>query len=95
MEETGWQVTISGFLGFSTHFAPSNGVTYYRMSFVAQPVGFDTQAVIDPDIDLSQWMTLDEIRAQQQQLRSPMVLSCIEDYLAGRIFPLDIFRNSL
>ncbi|MDB3966775.1 NUDIX hydrolase [Porticoccaceae bacterium] len=95
MEETGWQVTISGFLGFSTHFAPFNGVTYYRMSFVAQPVGFDTQAVIDPDIDLSQWMTLDEIRAQQQQLRSPMVLSCIEDYLAGRIFPLDIFRNSL
>ena len=95
MEETGWEVTISGFLGFSTHFAPASGVTYYRMTFVAQPVRFDNQAVIDPDIDLSLWMTLDEIQERRHQLRSPMVLGCIEDYLAERIFPLDIFRNSL
>ena len=95
MEETGWEVSISGFLGFSTHFVPHNGVTYYRMSFVAQPVCFDDQAEIDGDIDVALWMTLEQIRAQQHQLRSPMVLGCIEDYLAKRIFPLDIFRNSL
>jgi 8-oxo-dGTP pyrophosphatase MutT (NUDIX family) len=95
MEETGWEVTITGFLGFSTYLAPANGVTYYRMSFVAEPVGFDPQSVIDADIDLSLWMSLKEIQAHSHQLRSPLVMGCIEDYLAKRIFPLDIFRNSL
>ncbi|MGB1334276.1 MAG: NUDIX hydrolase, partial [Porticoccaceae bacterium] len=70
-------------------------VTYYRMSFAAKPEYFNDRAVIDPDIDMALWMSLDEIRAQHENLRSPMVLTCIEDYLASRIFPLDIFRNSL
>jgi hypothetical protein len=65
------------------------------MSFVAEPVGFDPQSVIDADIDLSLWMSLKEIQAHSHQLRSPLVMGCIEDYLAKRIFPLDIFRNSL
>jgi len=95
MEETGWRGTLTSFLGISTHFAPASGVTYYRMSFAAKPEYFNDRAVIDPDIDMALWMSLDEIKAQQESLRSPMVLSCIEDYLAGRIFPLDIFRNSL
>lgn len=94
-EETGWRITLTGFLGISTHFAPASGVTYYRMSFAARPEHFDELAEIDSDIDRTLWMTLDEIKAQRQSLRSPMVLSCIEDYLAERIFPLDIFRNSL
>ena len=33
MEETGWEVSISGFLGFSTYFVPHNGVTYYQDIF--------------------------------------------------------------
>jgi 8-oxo-dGTP pyrophosphatase MutT (NUDIX family) len=95
MEETGWEVSIRGFLGISTHFAEANGVTYYRLSFVAQAVRFDETAVIDSDIDEALWMSLDEIKANKASLRSTMVLDCIEDYRAQRIFPLEIFRNGL
>ena len=95
MEETGWEVSIRGFLGISTHFAEANGVTYYRLSFVAQAVRFDETAVIDSDIDEALWMSLDEIKANRASLRSTMVLDCIEDYRAQRIFPLEIFRNGL
>lgn len=94
MEETGWEVAISGFLGFSTHRAAS-GVTYYRLSFVGNALRFDEQAVIDPDIDEALWMSVEEIQANRANLRSAMVLDCIEDYRAQRIFPLEIFRNAL
>ena len=95
LEETGWDVRIRGFLGFSTHYASRNGVTYYRLSFVAEPLGFNENAQIDQDIDYSLWMSLEEIRASKHSLRSDMVLRCIEDYCAGHIYPLEIFRDGL
>jgi hypothetical protein len=36
------------------------------------------------------WLTPDEIRATQKRHRSPLVLRCIEDYLAGKRYPLDL-----
>ena len=51
--------------------------------------------VIDPDIDFALWMSYEEIQQNLQQLRSPGVISCLDDYLAQRIFPMEIFRNTL
>ena len=92
LEETGWAVSLTGFLGIATYRAPSNGVTYYRHTFVASPVELDPYAQIDPDIDQALWMSHAEITQNRQHLRSPLVLSCLEDYLQQRIFPLNLFR---
>ena len=35
------------------------------------------------------WLTADEIRAREIEHRSPLVMKCVDDYLAGRRFPLD------
>jgi hypothetical protein len=35
-------------------------------------------------------MTVDEIREKQALTRSPQVLMCVEDYLAGKRYPLDV-----
>jgi len=88
-------VAITGFLGISTHRAESTGVTYYRLTFVANALHFDQAAEIDSDIDEVLWMSRDEIIANTERLRSPMALQSIEDYRAQRIFPLEIFRNGL
>jgi len=37
------------------------------------------------------WLTRDEVAALGPQLRSPMVLRCIDDYLAGKRYPLELF----
>ncbi len=95
LEETGWEVSITGFLGISTSYSSRNGVTYYRLSFVAEAVSFDAAAEIDADIDVALWMSLEEIEAEKHRLRSDLVWACLEDYRAGRIFPLEIFRNEL
>jgi len=94
-EETGWVVSLSGFLGIATYRAPSNWITYYRHTFVAQPIEFDPSAQIDTDIDEAVWMSYDQIESNLTTLRSPLVLSCLSDYLAGAIFPMEIFRNTL
>ena len=94
-EETGWTVELSGFLGILTSYNETSGITYYRLGFAAKAVAFNPEAVIDPDIDYALWMSYEEIQQNLDQLRSPGVISCLEDYLAGRIFPMEIFRNTL
>ena len=39
------------------------------------------------------WLSLDELRATRERHRSPLILQCCEDYLAGRRFPLDLLRH--
>jgi len=38
-------------------------------------------------------MTLDEIKATRERHRSPLILQCCEDYLAGCRYPLELIRH--
>jgi 8-oxo-dGTP pyrophosphatase MutT (NUDIX family) len=89
-EETGWRVKPTALLGINLYQAPSNGVTYLRTSFIAEPVIFDREAKLDKEIIEAVWLTYEEILARRDQLRSPMTLQVIEDYRAGKHFPLAV-----
>jgi len=92
LEETGWHVELTGLLGLYTYTAPSNGVTYHRYCFTGRPVRYDAEAPLDDGIIGPAWMTIDELR-QSEHLRSEMVLTCCEDYLAKPHYPLDIITE--
>ncbi len=90
LEETGWDVVLTRFLGIYTYTAPTRPeVTYYRMAYLATAVQHHPTRPLDTGILAAHWLTVDEIRASAQ-LRSPLVLRCVEDALAGRAFPLDL-----
>jgi 8-oxo-dGTP pyrophosphatase MutT (NUDIX family) len=89
LEETGYQVRPDYFLGLYTFTAPANGVTYYRFCFAATALERITDN-LDDDIIAAHWLTLDQLKERKHQLRSPLVLKCIEDYRNGRRFPLDV-----
>ncbi|WP_111496470.1 MULTISPECIES: NUDIX hydrolase [Marinobacter] len=89
LEETGWQVEPRHFLGLYTYQAPATGKTYYRMCFVAEALTHETDE-LDDDIIAAHWLTYEELKEQSEKLRSPLVMRCIEDYLAGRRFPLSV-----
>lgn len=95
MEETGWGVAITGFLGFSNAMSPTTGITYYRLVFIAEALNFNADAEIDNDIDSAEWMTLDEIKDPTNKPRSEMVHQAIDDFISGRVFSLEMFRNRL
>ena len=88
LEETGWSVRLDGIVGIALYMAPTNGVTYHRTTFFATPVSHDANRPLDSDIDGTVWLTLEEINAATDRLRSPMVLQVIEQYLAGHRYPL-------
>ncbi|WP_150913039.1 NUDIX hydrolase [Marinobacter halotolerans] len=89
LEETGYQVRPDYFLGLYTFTAPANGVTYYRFCFAATALTRITDN-LDDGIIAAHWLTVDQLKDRQDQLRSPLVLKCIEDYRNGRRFPLDV-----
>ncbi|PRB77133.1 NUDIX hydrolase [Pseudomonas sp. MYb185] len=91
LEETAWTVEITGITGVYL-FRGENGVTYQRTCFTALPLAHQPELELDRGILRAHWMTLDEIRARQAELRSPLVLECILDYLNKPRYPLDLIR---
>ena len=49
LEETAWDVKITGFIGFSNARSPTSGITYYRLVFLAEPLNFNDDAELDND----------------------------------------------
>jgi ADP-ribose pyrophosphatase YjhB (NUDIX family) len=53
---------------------------------------FDAQRPLDDGIVRTLWMTPEEVRSSAARHRSPLVLRCIEDHLAGQRFPLSLIH---
>jgi len=47
---------------------------------------------LDEGIVRTVWMSADEIRASVPRHRSPLLLQCVEDYLAGKRYPLELIH---
>lgn len=90
LEETGWRIELTGVVGIDLYTAPANGITYVRTTFIANAVTHLPQLPLDQGIIGPIWLDRDEIASRREQLRSPMVLQIVDDYLAGRRFPLEV-----
>ena len=70
--------------------ATSEDVTYLRFAYGGTVSAADPTRTLDDGIVRTLWMTPEELRAGRERHRSPLVLRCIEDWLAGRQHPLDL-----
>lgn len=70
-------------------------ITYLRFAYGGELGDFDPDRPLDSGIVRTVWMTPDEVRASADRHRSPLVLRCIEDHLAGRRFALDTVQTDL
>ncbi len=93
LEETGWDVELTSVIGIYLYTAPSNGVTYQRICFAAKPLRDNPEYQLDDGIIGPLWLTRDELLAQQDRWRSELVLRCVDDYLNGEHFSLDLLRD--
>lgn len=92
LEESGWQVTPTALVGVYRWEAPDNGATFVRFAFAGRPDAHDPARPLDVGIVRALWLDYDAIVALRAEHRSPLVLQCIEDYRAGRRFPLELMR---
>jgi ADP-ribose pyrophosphatase YjhB (NUDIX family) len=89
LEETAWRFMPRALLGTYLWRNPASGVPYLRFAFIGSVADHDPDRVLDHPVVTTHWLTRAELAAQGSKLRSPMVLRCIDDYLAGQQLPLD------
>jgi phosphatase NudJ len=65
-------------------------VTYLRFAFCGAVGDAEAGRALDDGIVRTLWLTPDEIRASRARHRSPLLLRCVEDHLAGRRYPLEV-----
>lgn len=95
MEETGRRFTPTAAVGVYLWHSPENDITYLRCAFsgtCSEPLPGHT---LDQGIIATHWLTRAEIAALGPQLRSPLVLRCIDDCAARPSLDLAYFTHVL
>jgi 8-oxo-dGTP pyrophosphatase MutT (NUDIX family) len=91
LEETAYRFRPTHLVGIYHWTHPTKeDTTYLRFAFGGELRGYEAGRSLDDGIIAARWLTLDEVRATQARHRSPLILRCIEDHLAGRRYPLDL-----
>jgi phosphatase NudJ len=92
LEETAWHFKPTALVGvyMARFIKRSNGedITYLRFAFCGELGRHEPERPLDEGIVRTLWMTHEELRASAERHRSPAVLRCVEDYLAGIRIPL-------
>ena len=87
-EETGLELTPSGWLGIS-QLRAANGHFYYRVNFIFEPVSLPAQyEPQDPDILGLHWYSPAELAQAALPVRSKLVTAAIDAYQQGIRLPL-------
>lgn len=88
LEETAWSLTPVSLLGAYLWQAPRATRPTMRFAFVGEVTGHDPTRVLDHPVLAAHWMSRVQLEAESARLRSPLVLRCIDDFLAGHCEPL-------
>ena len=89
-EETAYDFLPEALIGIYQWRKPERELSYLRFAFSGRVLAHDALQQLDEGIIAAHWLTPDEIRVRQAQLRSPLVMRCIEDYLADCRCPLGL-----
>ena len=90
LEETAWHVNLEELLGIYQYASPNNCITYIRHCFIAKAIEPRTERDLDEGIFEAVWASLEELEQREHQMRSPLVLEVIRDYLRGVRHPLSV-----
>ena len=93
LEETLLEFTPEHLLGVYHWQQANSRETYIRVAFTGRVENEPRAGKLSKGILAAAWLSRDEIAAlPAEKLRSPMVLHCIEDHLAGVRHPLSALR---
>ena len=94
LEETAHRVEPTACVGvyMSRYLSEADGVdvTYLRFAFACRVLATEPARALDEGIVRAVWLGPEEIRARRDVHRSPLVMRTVDDYLAGRRYPLEL-----
>ena len=68
-------------------------ITYLRFALCGELGDFVAGQALDDGIVRTLWLSDDEIRACPERHRSPLLIKCMDDYLAGARHPLEVITT--
>lgn len=93
LEETAWHFVPDSLLGLYLWRSP-RGHSTLRIAFTGAVEALDEGRPLDPPVLATHWLSHAELAARATQLRTPLVMQCINDYLAGRRLPLEAIAQA-
>jgi ADP-ribose pyrophosphatase YjhB (NUDIX family) len=93
LEESAYSFTPTALVGVYQYRSAAEGVTYLRFAFAGAVSGHDPRRTLDSGIVRAVWLAPDEARRESARHRSPLVMRCIDDYLAGRRYSLSVLYH--
>jgi ADP-ribose pyrophosphatase YjhB (NUDIX family) len=93
LEESAYSFRATALIGVYHYRSTSEGVTYLRFAFAGEVDDHDPERALDQGIVRAVWLAPDDIRRETPRHRSPLVMRCIDDYLAGRRYPLSLLQH--
>jgi 8-oxo-dGTP pyrophosphatase MutT (NUDIX family) len=93
LEETAWQISLEHVIGIYLWQSPEGRRTFLRVAFAGRCRGHEGWRNLDDGIIRALWLNQDEIRGLGSRLRSPLVLRCLDDYVAGIRYPLSMLSH--
>lgn len=95
LEETAWCFEAEALVGIYLWEQPGTRRTFLRFAFCGDVSHYDESRELDEGILRAVWLSRDELMAMPEKIRSPMVIDCIDDYLAGKRYPLELLQHNL
>ena len=93
LEESAHRFEPKQLVGVYRWSGPQGGLTYLRFAFCGEILGVEAGRALDEGILRAVWLSPDEIRQLAPRHRSPLVWRCVEDYLAGKRYPLELITH--
>lgn len=87
LEEAGCEINVTGLLGVYLWIHPQTRQQFLRIMYTAEFLAQDLKRRLDDGIFAVHWYTVGDLQHRRRDLRSPVVMRCIDDYLAGRRQP--------
>jgi ADP-ribose pyrophosphatase YjhB (NUDIX family) len=93
LEETAHRFEPKGLVGIYRWYYKPADVTFLRFCFSGRILGTDSRP-LDQEILALHWLTPAELKARSAMHRSPLVQQCLDDYLGGRNFPIEVLSKT-
>ncbi len=95
LEETGLTLQPDYLSGIYYFHRPDLSLYFLRFCFVFEVEQCLDATPQDQEILTTHWLDIEQITKKKDQLRSSMVMECIEDYLKGQKIPLSTLKSNL
>ncbi len=92
-EETAWGFVPEYLTGVYRWDQPDTERCFLRFTFYGQCCNHNPALTLDEGIIQAVWLSRDELLERKDTLRSPLVLACIDDYLSGTRYPLELLKD--